>query len=190
MIKVNLLRDHAVRAHKATFVKPTVSRTGLTMTAIAVLVIGIMGAWTLYLKQQVDNSSKKRDVLRVREQQLKVLQEEIEQFESAKKKRNDRIKVIENLKTNQTGPVLLLNNVLQSIPRDGSLWLTSLTQTDDRVKIVGYTEQTDVIPDFISSLMTCGMFKTVDLESIDSQKEKEASKFSLICMSEKKSQAE
>jgi Tfp pilus assembly protein PilN len=96
--------------------------------------------------------------------------------------------VIEDLKAAQTGPVLLLNNVIQSIPGDGQLWLTSMTQSADRIKIVGYTQQTDIIPDFISNLMTCGMFKTVDLEMIES--EKDASKFSLVCMSGKKPQAE
>jgi Tfp pilus assembly protein PilN len=187
MIKVNLLKDHAVRAHR-TFVKPTVSRTGLIMAAIAVLVICVMGAWTLYVRQQVKKSIETRDELSKQEMRLKALQTEIDKFEKLKKMRKDRIDVIENLKAAQTGPVLLLNSVIQSIPREGTLWLTSLTQNADHTKIVGHTQQTDIIPDFMSNLMACGMFKTVDLEMIVS--EKDASKFSLICISGKKSQAE
>jgi Tfp pilus assembly protein PilN len=78
--------------------------------------------------------------------------------------------------------------VIQSIPGDGVLWLTSLTQKAERIKIVGYTQRTDLIPDFMSNLTASGTFANVDLESIDSQKE--ASKFSLICTSLTKSQAE
>ena len=102
--------------------------------------------------------------------------------------RKSRIDAIEKLKASQTGPVLLLNNIIQSIPRDGLLWLTSLTQNGENVKIVGSTQQTEILPDFISNLMTCGMFQSVDLEMIESQKE--ASKFSLICITGKKSEAE
>ena len=96
--------------------------------------------------------------------------------------------MIEKLKAGQTGPVLLLNSIIQSIPRDGLLWLTSLTQQGDRVKIVASTQQTEVIPDFITNLMTCGLFRSVDLEMIESQKE--SSKFSLVCMTGTKSEAE
>jgi hypothetical protein len=53
---------------------------------------------------------------------------------------------------------------------------------------VGFTQNTEVIPDFMSNLMASGIFGTVDLESIDSQKE--ASKFSLVCTSITKPQAE
>jgi Tfp pilus assembly protein PilN len=187
MIKVNLLRDHAVRERKA-FVKPSVSRTGLIMAAIAVLVVCVMGAWTLYARQQVKKSTLKRDDLHKQELRLQALQQEIEKYKKDKQRSKDRINAIESLKASQTGPVLLLNNVIQSIPRDGILWLTSLTQNADRVKIVGFTQTTEMIPDFMSNLMTCGMFKTVDLEMIDS--EKEASKFSLVCTTGKKSQAE
>jgi Tfp pilus assembly protein PilN len=97
-------------------------------------------------------------------------------YEKLKQLRQSRIDVIEKLKENQTGPVLLLNSVIQSIPRDGVLWLTAMTQKSDKIKIVGFTQQTEVIPDFMSNLTASGIFKSVDLEMIDSQKE--ASKFS------------
>ncbi len=117
-----------------------------------------------------------------------MLRKEIEKFEKIKQQRQSRIDVIEQLKTNQTGPVLLLSKVIQSIPRDGVLWLTSLTQRAETIKIIGYTQHTEVIPDFMRNLMTCGIFQSVDLELIEAQKD--ASKFSLICISGKKPQAE
>jgi Tfp pilus assembly protein PilN len=187
MIKVNLLKDQTAQVRK-TFVKPTVSRTGLIFLAIFVLIAGATGTWYFYIDHQVKISTVKRDKLRREEARLQKLKEEIEKYEKLKQLRQSRIDVIEKLKENQTGPVLLLNSVIQSIPRDGVLWLTSLSQKSDRIKIVGLTQNTEVIPDFMSNLMASGIFETVDLESIESQKE--ASKFSLICMSITKSQAE
>ncbi len=188
MIKVNLLKDHTVRVRKP-FVKPTVSRIGLIYLAIFLLGAGAMGTWTIYLRQQINAGIQKRNRLRIEEARLQALKKEIQQFEILKQQRQSRIDVIEKLKEEQTGPVLLLNTILQSIPREGVLWLTSLTQKESSIKIVGYTQNTEVIPDLITNLASSGFFQTVDLELIESQKD--ASKFSLLCTSaQKKPQAE
>jgi Tfp pilus assembly protein PilN len=187
MIKVNLLRDQTARVRK-NFVKPTVSRTGLILFAIFVLAAGAMGTWWFYLNKQVHSYTVKRNQLRIEEARLQELKKEIQKFEKMKQLRQSRIDVIEKLKEAQTGPVLLLNQVLHSIPRDGVMWLTSITQKDNHVKIVGFAQQTEIIPDFMSNLSTNGYFEAVDLESIESQKD--ASKFSLLCISAKKQHAE
>lgn len=187
MIKVNLLRDHSSRVRR-TYIKPSFYPTGLIFVAIALLVSGGMGAWTFALHQQVQTSNEKRSKLRLEEARLQALQKEAERFEKLKQLRQNRIDVIEKLKAGQRGPVLLLNNIIRSIPRDGLLWLTSLTQKGERVTIAGSTQQPEILPDFITNLMTCGMFQSVDLETIDSQKE--SSKFSLVCITGKKTEAE
>ncbi len=187
MIKVNLLKDQTVQVRRA-FTAPTVSRMGLIYLAIFLLVAGATATWYFYIQRQVQTATAKKKKLQIEEARLQTLKKEIDKYEKLKQLRQSRIDVIEKLKENQTGPVLLLNSVIQSIPRDGVLWLTSLTQKADRIKIVGFTEHTEVIPDFMSNLTASGTFSSVDLESIESQKE--ASKFSLICMSLTKSQAE
>ncbi len=187
MIKVNLLTDQTVKARKA-FAGPTVSRMGLVFLAMFLLAAGGMGAWYFYLSHQIKTCKQKVRVLRAEEARLQELKEEIEWYEKLKQQRMNRIQVIEQLKSNQRGPVLLLNSIIQSMPRDGLMWLTNLTQKEGRVRIVGYTQHTEVIPDFMSNLSASGIFQTVDLELIESQKE--ASKFSLICTYSTKEQVE
>ncbi len=187
MIKVNLLTDHTARTRK-TFVKPSVSRTGLVYVAIFAVAAGVMGFWTLYLQRQIQAGTERRETLRLGEARLQKLKMEIEEFEKLKQARQNRIDVIEKLKSNQTGPVLLLNSVIQSIPRTGTLWLTSLSQKNETVKITGRTLNPEVVPDFMTSLTTSGIFQSVDLEGIES--EKDSSKFSLVCMSGNKREAE
>jgi len=187
MIKVNLLKDQTVQTRR-TFVKPTVSRIGLIFSAILILAVSGMAAWTLSVQHQIKTGIDKRRVLRAEEARLQSLQKEIEKYEQLKRLRQNRIDVIENLKENQKGPVLLLNTVIQSIPKDGMLWLTSVSQKSDNIKIVGFTQHPEVIPDFMNDLALSGFFRSVDLELMERQSE--ATKFSLICVSTTKPQAE
>ncbi len=182
MIKVNLLKDQTVKV-PTKFTTPTVSRMGLIFLAIFLLAAGGMVGWYFYVGQQIKACTQKRKVLRAEEARLKELENEIQKYEELKQLRLSRIEIIEKLKENQKGPVLLLNNVIQSMPKDGLMWLTNLTQKKDLVKIAGFTRNTETIPDFMSNLAASGIFQTVDLELIESQKEQDSAKFSLLCTS-------
>ena len=168
MIKVNLLRDQTVRTKRAVAM-PEVSRTGLMLTAGFVLLAGGLGGSWYYLDRQVE-------ILTSRRVQLEKQSADLEQL---KKLRQSRIEVIERLKEYQTGPVRLLNHVIHALPREGTIWLTILNQTGDRVQIGGYAARSEAIPGFLSSLSGSGMFKTVDLELIE--EEKAGARFALLC---------
>jgi len=57
-----------------------------------------------------------------------------------------RIRIIERLKENQTGPVLLLNHVLQSIPTDAAIWLTNLEQKGGAGRVQSFNGYPDFHP--------------------------------------------
>lgn len=184
MIKVNLIVDHTVRGRRVS-VKPTVSRMGLVYTAVLLVIGAGLGAYWYVLNRQVNTLTDTRDRLQSEDQRLKALKVKLAQFEKMKQVRQSRIDVIEKLKESQTGPVLLLNHVIQSIPRDGQLWLSVLSQKGERVTIAGFALHSDVIPDFMSNLSTSNVFKSVELELI--QEDKDAARFSLVCMTTQKS---
>jgi Tfp pilus assembly protein PilN len=180
MIKVNLLKDPTARSHR-TSVMPKVSRTGPALVAFVLLLVGGMGGWYIYIHNQKSKLSNEKHDLLVKESRLQDLKKELARYEKIKLQKQKRIEVIEQLKEQQTGPVLLMNHVLASIPRNRLLWLTSLNQNDDRVQIVGYSQQIEAIPDFMTNLSKSGFFQNVDLVMIESQKD--ASRFSLLCTS-------
>jgi Tfp pilus assembly protein PilN len=182
MIKVNLLREHAPRGRKIV-VAPTVSRTGIVAAIIFVLTAAVLGACWYYLNNQISTLTASRDKLRAENARLEAIKRQIGEYEKIKQQLQGRIDVIERLKQNQSSPVLLLNHVIQSIPRNSSMWLTQLEQKEDRVQIVGFSPKADAIPDFISNLAAGGFFTTVDLDSFEDQKE--AAKFSLSCISKR-----
>ncbi|MBN2241169.1 MAG: PilN domain-containing protein [Acidobacteria bacterium] len=180
MIKVNLLKNAAVRTHR-TPVRPSSSQTGVLLVVFFVLVAASMGAWYYVVNDQKNGMTEYRNELKAEEARLQALKAKLEKYEEDKKHVQSRIRLIEQLKEQQTGPVLLLNHVLHSIPKNRLLWLTSLIQKDNTVKIVGLTQKIEAIPDFMTNLAETGFFQSVDLEEISTQNE--ASKFSLLCMS-------
>jgi Tfp pilus assembly protein PilN len=187
MIRVNLLRDRTAPKRRL-LPKMTVSQMGLICGLVFLLATGGMGAWYVRLGRQVNACREKQRVLRAEDARLAGLKKEVARYERMKQLLAGRIDVIEQLKEKQKAPVLLLNHIIQSMPPNGALWLTQLAQKDDRVRIIGYTEHTEVLPDFMSNLASSGIFQTVDLELMETQKD--ATKFSIVCASPNRETAE
>lgn len=180
MIRVNLLKDPTARSRR-TVVKPKMSSTVPVLVAFIVLVAAGMGGWYYYLNSQKNKLTERKHELVIQETRLNDLKSELAKYEKDKLDRQKRIEVIEELKERQTGPVQLMNHLLVSIPQNRLLWLTSVNQMDNRVQIVGYAQQIEAIPDFMTNLANGNFFKTVDLETIESSED--SSRFSLLCTS-------
>ncbi len=191
MIKVNLLREQAARIRKKAIV-PSVSHVGLLLLAGFLVLAAGLGLWWYSTTREIARLTETREKLRAEDKRLQGLKKEITEFEKARQLLQSRIQVMEKLKEAQTGPVQLMNHVIRSIPRESSLWLTLLDQKGDRIQIVGYTLRSDSIPDFMINLASGGLFKSVDLELIQVEKEKgkEAARFSLVCTGARKTQTE
>jgi Tfp pilus assembly protein PilN len=187
MIKVNLLKDQTVRVRKS-FAKPKVSQIGLVYFAIFLVVAGAMTAWYLNLNQQISTQSAKQVNLRKAEASFQKLKLEVDKYEKLKQTRQNRIDLIEKLKENQSGPVLLLNTIIQGIPQNGNFWLTNMEQKAGNIHIIGMTRSPKGIPDLLRNLASSGIFSSVELEVIERQDD--ASKFSINCTSTKKPKAE
>jgi Tfp pilus assembly protein PilN len=189
MIKVNLIAEKTQRGRKVVMsVTPSVSRMGLIYAAVlAVTTLGIASYW-YSLDRKITTLTESRDRLKAESLRLQNLKKKLTQYEKMKQQRQSRIDVIEKLKESQTGPVLLLNHVIASIPADTDMWLTSLDQKGDRVQINGYTARSTRLPDFMSNLSKAGVFRSVELEVM--QEEKEAAKFVLVCLAAQKPRGE
>jgi Tfp pilus assembly protein PilN len=187
MIRVNLLKDHGADVRKPA-AEPRLSRMGLALMALFILVLSGMGTSWYYLEDQVRLLKQRRDTLRTENERWQQSRKQIDELEKVKRLRQSRIEVIEKLRDGQTGPVLILNHVIRSMPRDAALWLTVLDQKADRVQIKGYALRSESIPDFMSHLSQSGYFTTVDLELIEV--EKNAARFSLSCRTLRKTPSE
>ncbi len=193
MIKVNLFRDKTQKVRKAA-AKPAVSRTGLLMAVLLALPLAGLGAWWYQISTDIQSLTETRNRLKAEDARLQGLKKEIARHEELKAQVKNRIDVIERLKDSQSGPVLLLNHVIQSIPRSSPLWLTAMDQKGDRIQITGLTSRSDLIPDLIGNLAAGDFFSNVELELIEENKDqkesKELAKFILVCTAKRKSSSE
>jgi Tfp pilus assembly protein PilN len=183
MIKVNLLREQTVKVHHKIAI-PTVSSMGLVLLAIFALCAVALGGWWYFVNGEVNRLTVTRGQLQIESVRLQELRKQLAEYEKLKKLRENRIQVIEKLKEAQTGPVQLLNALIRCIPGNSNMWLTQVDQKGERIQIVGFAGRSESIPDFMINLSASGLFKSVDLELV--QEDKDASKFSLICMSPQK----
>jgi Tfp pilus assembly protein PilN len=178
MIKVNLLREPTVKAHRR-ITLPTISSMGLILLAIFIVCAAGLGGWWYLLDREIGRLTVSREQLRIESARLQALRKQLVEFEKLKNQQESRIQVIEKLKDAQTGPVQLLNALIRCIPANSNMWLTLVDQKGERLQIVGYAGRSEAIPDFMINLSASGLFKSVDLELV--QEDKEASKFSLLC---------
>jgi len=145
---------------------------------VLVLPLAAVGSWWYQLRGEVKSLTASRTRLRAEDARLQEVKKDIQRYEVLKGQYQSRIDVIERLKQSQSGPVLLMNNVIQSIPRSSSLWLTAMDQKGERIQITGYTKHSDVIPDLLTNLAASGYFENVDLELLEDPKD--LAKFQLV----------
>src|SRR2546428_13825799 len=131
MIRINLLRQNVSTGGVVTPEKPKVGLLALAMLALVVLG---MGLWWFTLASEISSKRQQADKLEREAQRLADVQRQVTQFEKQKKLLEERIAVIERLKNNQTGPVTLMDSVVNSIPDRPTLWLTALNQNSGKVK--------------------------------------------------------
>jgi len=108
----------------------------------------------------------------------------VQQFEQQKAQLQQRVSLIEQLRSEQRGPVHMLDQISRALPP--MLWLTGLKQgaTTNEVVIDGECPTQSSVSDFVANLEATGYFqKSVDIVSTATEQIKgppgELVKFSL-----------
>lgn len=177
MIKINLLRDYSPQT--GALFTPEKSQIGIYAAILFLVIFGGMGWWYWHLLDTRAESAITREELQQERLRLQAIKAQLEKYESQKKALDHRIAVIERLKANQKGPVLLMNGIIASIPDRPTLWLSTLVQKDKVLTIEGRSFDIPSIADFIANLNQQTPFKRVELG--DLQAEEERFKFTLSC---------
>ncbi len=175
MIKINLF---------PTF--ETTEGTPVQQYAVLLFVLGVvaMGGW--YLNATSGRASLQEEVSLLEQEstRLKELTAQVVAFEQQKRSLEERIAIIERLKSNQKGPVELMNIVIGAIPDNPpGLWLTSLVQQETTISIEGRAFDVPFVADFIAALDDTRNFSYVDLEFWE-QDQENSIRFQLSCGTE------
>lgn len=170
MIRVNLLVS-GPGAAQSRVVLPKEQRPaiiGLTM----LLVTGLsVGGWWYYINQQRAATETSISTSEGRLEQLKDAMKLLESARQHKAELEERISLIDRLRTAKHAPVRMLDLMNESIT-DG-LWLMEIKQTATTVQIEGRAMSHTSITDFAQALQTSGFFKmpveivTTLMETVD-----------------------
>jgi type IV pilus assembly protein PilN len=166
MIRINLLGRTKVKAVKARKPRTTSNQSLMSIMAVSVVLIsvGIVYFWMRTLERQDAELSQQILLAKKEKARQEGMLKENEVFEKRRKLLEARIKVIEDLKKSQSGPVRVLDTLSDCVQRSEGVWLKDLMQKDNLVTLNGMAMGSpDAIADFITNLMRVGNFKNVNL---------------------------
>ena len=127
-------------------------------------------------KQMASAEQKNRELADVKARYL----ERQRQAESYKR----RVDVIDNLRSNQSGPVNLLATVGDTVNNTEAIWLNNLKDQGGTIDIEGMALSANAVANLISNLQKTGYFRTVEMKESfqdDQVKDMQAFQFTLTC---------
>ena len=159
MVKINLLATQKTRKKKQS--SQTRYRLILAVAAFCGLMGGLGYGWH-YLLTRVDLLRVEKVKLSSELERLKAQVKEVEHFEANKELVSEKIKVIRQLRRNQTVPIRLLAHISQGMPE--RVWLTRLTEQGGNIQLEGKATHNDEIVTFVNGLKTSPFFEAIEIE--------------------------
>jgi Tfp pilus assembly protein PilN len=154
---------------------------GLVFVGALAVLIGLAHVW---VQRQHDSLEKDMQRAQIENQRLADVKAK---YEASKRKADlyeRRVRVIDELKAAQSGPVNLLNLVADTINSTDAVWLETMTNDGKSLDFTGMALSPNSVADLMSNLRKTGAFKTVEIKETAQDsgvKEVEAFKFELIC---------
>ena len=164
MMRINLLAPE--RATKKKTSGPALPSAG-TLQSYLLLALFAGGAAVLCAGAWWFQSNRLKDLdTRIaadqkRQQDLMAIKQQVDAFQQKKAVLENKVAVIEMLRTAQKSPVHMLDEVSKALP--DYVWLTQMDETVGAVRFGGQSNSLAAVADFISALQTSGWFPQVEL---------------------------
>jgi type IV pilus assembly protein PilN len=191
MIRINLLGTPKAKSGKKSVAvnMPSMDLGSFGSPLLqGVAVLAIVGAINGVYWYRLDHEKKAiESQMRIAEQKnreladIKVRYLERQRQADAYKRRVD---VIDQLRSNQTGPVNLLAMVGETVNNTEAVWLNSLQDQGNNVAIDGMALSSDAVANLISNLQKTGYFRNIEIKETaqdESVKDMQAFQFTLTC---------
>jgi type IV pilus assembly protein PilN len=158
MIKINLLSSQKA---KKTRKKIEIQSQLILASVVLSVILLIWGYVWILLNEKVDHLQSNKAKLTTELGALKAKVKEVENYERDKKVVEDKIKIIQQLRKNQSIPVFLLDEVSKSLPE--RVWLVGLVEQGGTVDLEGRATTNGEIVDFINNLKKSALFKDIQI---------------------------
>ena len=158
MIRINLLTEaKAAAARKKTPVLPTGARLNnllfIAGVAAGVIYLAAMGFFLLQKRRNLDDEIGKA---RIEAERLRSIIDEVKGYELKKASLEEKIELINKLKTNQKGPVRLMDEISRALP--DLVWLTSVDAVGDAITMRGKTLSPNAVATYLENLKKSPFF--------------------------------
>ncbi len=98
-----------------------------------------------------------------------------------------RVKVIDQLRSNQAGPVNLLTTIGETVNKTDAVWLGAMKDEGSAIAVEGVALSHSAVANLITNLKKTGYFENVELrETVQDEKAKEVDLFNFTVACEKK----
>jgi type IV pilus assembly protein PilN len=158
LIRINLLTEaKAAAARKKAPILPTGARLNNVLFfgafGLGLAYVVIMGLTLLSRRSQLDEEIVKA---RLEADRLKSIIEEVKEYEDKKASLEAKIQLINSLKTNQKGPVRLMDEISKALP--DLVWLNLLEVSGNTVTLRGKTLSPNAVATYLENLKKSPFF--------------------------------
>jgi type IV pilus assembly protein PilN len=167
MIKVNLVGERPSKKTKQKKVStpstPGAVQAYLFLALFAGGALVLCAALYWYQSSKLARLDADIAAAQQRQRELQAIKVQVDALEAKRATFQRKVDLIERLKSQQSGPVHLVDELSKSLP--DFVWLRTLEQTGDVIKVNGQANGLTSVADFISALQRSGWFPAVDLVS-------------------------
>jgi type IV pilus assembly protein PilN len=198
MIKINLLgtpkpkRGKAARAASTQMVEMGGGGGGgnpILFIAIAlVLALGYVGYRYNAAQNLATHIADETKQAEAENRRLAAVKAKYDQEQKVKENYERRVKVIDDLRQAQSGPVNLLTMISDTVNGTDAVWLNSMQDSGNQIKIDGTALSSTAVANLIKNLQKTGFFKNVEMSETQEDpqaKDIQAFNFKLVCEKQK-----
>lgn len=177
MITINLLPVRAARK------KENIRRQVSIFFLCIVFGLCVMVYLTLSMSHKISAITEEIEEAQAELKQYEDKAKQVKKIKAELKKLEDKMDIIVKLEADRTGPVRFMD-ALTSFVTPEKIWLTSLSETQGRLNLIGVAADNKVVADFMTSLEGSPLFQNVDLVSskqVDMKEGRKFKEFSITC---------
>ncbi len=158
MIRINLLTEaKAAAARRKAPLLPSGARLNYFLffggLGLGLLYVAVMGLTLVSRRSQLQDEIVKA---RLEADRLKSIIEEVKEYEEKKNSLESKIQLINSLKTNQKGPVRLMDEISKALP--DLVWLTALDVAGNQILMKGKTLSPNAVATYLENLKKSPFF--------------------------------
>jgi len=163
MIRINLLPVPKVRKQEALIVQGFIGVAVLVLVAVACYFV------SLQKKDAIVAAQQRNELMKRKIEELRAQVGEVEKYKKQVQTLEEQLGVIRALEKGRTGPVKMMDELTEIIPR--KLWLSTFKEQGKRLNIDGFAESGMVIADFLDALKGSRFFQNPTLIGVSSSEQ-------------------